>query len=83
MKVYTVKKTTTSRIEVETEEILHNTVFSSEDDAAKALKEDFDASVGPMSEPVVYDANYMELKTGGLIIKWEVVSHEFNDGKIS
>lgn len=83
MRVYTVKKTTTSGIEVETEEILHNIVFSSEADAAKALKEDFDTSVGPLSEPIVYDVSYMELKTGGQVIKWEVASHEFNDGKLN
>lgn len=81
MKVFTVKKTSRTGSETR-EEILHNTVFSSESDAVKALKADFDAELTPNSSPVEYDEKNMEMKKLDVVIKWKVMCHDFNDGKL-
>lgn len=81
MKCFAIKKFKTTSSGT-TEEILHNTIFSTDTDAIKALKKDIDECQTPMDELIDFAENYKEMKTATAKFIWEVVEYEFNDGKM-
>lgn len=81
MKCFAIKKTKTDGSNA-IEEILHNTIFSTDTDAIKALKKDVDECQTPMNELIDFTEKYKEMKTATAKIVWEVIEYEFNDGKM-
>lgn len=81
MKCFTIKKTYEDP-EQTTEEILNNTVFSSDTEAIKALKADVEKCRNPLAAIIEYNEKLVVMRNTLSKTTWEVEEHIFNDGKL-